>query len=102
MLMEEKYRKELLDSSSQRIKRFFVLTYNTDGDGNCADAYSFKKYSLPRVKTENYNIEVMEEIFMINQLISQLNNTKEVRKVSTGQGDGSLLDFAHLKGITDQ
>ena len=41
----------------------------------------------------------MEEIFMIRQLMTQLNN--EVRKVSTGQGDdyttSCLLDFAYFE-----
>ena len=47
----------------------------------------------------------MEEIFMISQLMTQLNNTvqwsNEVRKVSTGQGDDQrtdcLLDFAYFQ-----
>ena len=43
----------------------------------------------------------MEEIFMINQLITQLNNTAK----STGQGEGyiigCLLDFAYFEKIAD-
>ena len=35
---------------------------------------SFKKYFLPRVKIENYNIE------MINQLMTQLSNTMKSEK----------------------
>ena len=43
----------------------------------------------------------MEETFMINQLMSQLNNMSEIRKISTGQGDdyttGCLLDFPYFE-----
>ena len=62
---------------------------------------SYKKYFLPRVKIENYNIEIDGRNFYdqpINDLIRQYD---EVRKVSAGQGDhyttGCLLDFAYFK-----
>ena len=49
----EKHIRELLDSSYQGVKRFFVLAYdNTDGDIKIS-INSFKKYFLPRVKIEN-------------------------------------------------
>ena len=55
---EEKYIRELLDSSYQGVKRLFVLAYdNTVGD-NHVSVDSFKKYFLPRVRVENYNIEI--------------------------------------------
>ena len=39
--------RELLDSSCQRVKRFFVLAYNnTDDDANRVDADSFKNISF--------------------------------------------------------
>ena len=45
----------------------------------------------------------MVEIFMINQLMTQLNND-EIRKISTGQGDDyttrCLLDFNYFEKIT--
>ena len=47
------------DSSYQGAKRLFILAFNnTDGDANRVDADSFKKYSLPRIKIKNYNIEI--------------------------------------------
>ena len=49
----EKYIKELLDSSGQGVKRLFVLAYD-----NKVSVDSYKKYFLPRVKIENYNIEI--------------------------------------------
>ena len=57
--------RELLDSSYQGVKRLLVHAYNnTDGDTNRVDTDSFKKYSLPRVKIENYNIEINGRIFL--------------------------------------
>ena len=55
---EEKYIRELLDSSYQGVKRLIVLSHdNTVGDNQDFDD-SFKKYFLPRVKIENCNIEI--------------------------------------------
>ena len=36
----------------------FVLAYNNKGGDNQVSVDSFKKYFLPRVKIENYNIEI--------------------------------------------
>ena len=49
---EEKYIRELLDSSWQAVKRLFVLAYNNKGD-NKVSVDSYKKYFLPTVKIEN-------------------------------------------------
>ena len=72
---EEKYIRELLDSSCQGVKRLFALAYNNKECNNKVSVDSFKKYFLPRVKIEDYNIEIDERIFMIKQLMVQLNNT---------------------------
>ena len=55
---EEKYIRELLDSSWQGVKRLFVLAYNNKEGDNKVSVDSYKKYFLPRVKIENYNIEI--------------------------------------------
>ena len=98
---EEKYIRELLDSSCQGVKRLFVLAYDNTAGDNQVSVDSYKKYFLPRVKIENYNIEIDGRNFYdqpINYLIKQYD---EVRKISTGQGDdyttGCLLDFAYFK-----
>ena len=58
--------RKMLDSSYQGVKRLFLLAYDdTEGD-NQVSVDSFKKYFLPRVKIENYNIEMTEETFMIS------------------------------------
>ena len=54
---EERIRK-LLDLSYQGAKRLFVLAYDiTEGDNQVSVDY-LKKYFLPRVKIQNYNIEI--------------------------------------------
>ena len=45
---EEKYIKELLDSSYQGVKRLFVLAYNNTEGNNQVSIDSSKKYYLPR------------------------------------------------------
>ena len=59
------------------------------------------KKCLPRVKIENYNIEIDGRNFYdqpINDLIKQCD---EVRKISIGQGDdyttACLLDFSYFE-----
>ena len=49
----EKHIRELLDSSYQGVKRFFVLAYVNTAGGDQVSIDSFKKYSLQRVKIEN-------------------------------------------------
>ena len=97
----EKNIRELLDSSYEGVKRLFVLAYNVTAGDDRVSIDSLTKYFLPRVKIENYNIEIDERNFYdqtINDLIKQYD---EVRKISTGQGDdyttGCLLDFAYFK-----
>ena len=101
----EKNIRELLDSSYEGVKRLFVLAYNGTAGDDRVSIDSLTKYFLPRVKIENYNIEIDERNFYdqtINDLIKQYD---EVRKISTGQGDGyttgCLLEFAIFKKITD-
>ena len=95
------YIREPIHASDQGVKRLFVLGYRDRGGTNRGTADSHRRYFLPRVKIENYNIEIDGRIFHdqpINDLIKQYD---EVRKVSTGQGDdyttGCLLDFAYFE-----
>ena len=73
---EEKYIRELLDSSYQGVKRLFVLAYNTEDDDDRVSINSFKKYFLPGVKIDNYNVEIDGRNFYdepINDSIKQYN-----------------------------
>ena len=97
----EKYIRELLDSSYQGVKRLFVLAYNNKAGNNQVSIDSFTKYFLPRVKIENFKIEIDGRNFYdqsINDLIKQHD---EIRKISTGQDDdnttGCLLNFSYFE-----
>ena len=48
----------MLDSSYQGVKRLFALAYDNTSGNNQVSIDSFKKYFLPRVKIENYKIEI--------------------------------------------
>ena len=50
---EEKYIRELRDSSCQGVKRLFVLAYDNTAGNNQVSVDSYKKHFLPRVKIDN-------------------------------------------------
>ena len=98
---EDKYIRERLDASYQGVKRLFVLAYDNTAGENQGSINSFKKYFLPRVKMENYNIEIDGRNFYDQSINDSNKQYDEVRKTSAGQGDdyttGCLLDFAYFE-----
>ena len=91
----------MLDSSWEEVKRLFILTYcNKEGD-NQVSVDPYKKYFLPSVKIENYNIEIDGKNFYDQPINDSIKQYDEIRKISTGQGDdyttGCLLDFAYFE-----
>ena len=98
------YIRELLDAIYQGIKRLFGLAYDNTGD-DPVTADSHGRYFLPRIKIENYNIEIDGEIFIINQLMIQLSNTMKLEKYQQDKGMIIRLDAYQivliLKKITD-
>ena len=90
---EEKYIRERLDASYQGVKRFLVLAYdNTAGDDQVS-IDSFKKYFLPRVQIENYNIQTDGRNFYDQPIIDSIKQYDKIRKISTGLGDDSISVF---------
>ena len=87
------------DSSYQGVKRLVLAYYNTEGN-NQVSIDSSKKYFLPRVKIENYNIEIDGRNFYDQPINDSIKQYDEIRKISIGQGDdyttGCLLDFAYF------
>ena len=77
---EEKYIRELLDSSWQGVKRLFVLAYNNKEGNNQVSIDSYKKYFLPRVKIENYNIEIDGRNFYDQPINDSIKQYDEVTK----------------------
>ena len=97
---EEKYIRELLDSSCQGVKRLFVLAYNNTAGNNQFSVDSYKKYFLPSVKIENHNIEIDGRNFYDQSINDSIKQYDEIRKISAGQGDdytsGCLFDLAYF------
>ena len=56
---------------------------------------------LPRVKVDNYNIEIDGRNFYDQPINDSIKQYDEVRKISTGQGDdyttGCLLDYSYFE-----
>ena len=95
----------MLDSSYQGVKRLFVLDYeNTANDNDHNNQVSinyFKKYILPRVKIENYDIEIDGRNFYDQSINDSIKQYDEIKKISAGQGNdyttGCVLDFAYFE-----
>ena len=80
------YIRELLGSSCQGVKILFVLACNNTAGNDQVSVDSYKKYSLPRVKIDNYNIEIDGRNFYDQPINNSIKQYDEVRKISTGQG----------------
>ena len=76
--------RELLDSSCQGVKRLFVLAYKKTAGNDQVSVDSYKKYFLPRVKIDNYNIEINGRNFYGQPMNNSIKQYDEVRKISTG------------------
>ena len=85
----------------QGVNRLFVLAYNNAAGNNQVSVNSYKKYFLPRVKIDNYNIEIDGRNFYDQPINDSIKQYDEVRKISTGKGDdyttGCLLDFDYFE-----
>ena len=79
----------------------FVFAYNNRAGNNQVSIDSYKKYFLPRVKIENYNIETDGKNFYDQPIDDSIKQYDEIRETSTGQGDdyttSCLLDFAYFE-----
>ena len=97
----EKHIREWFYSSYQGVKRCFVLAYYNAAGNDHVFVDSFKKYSLSRVKIENYNIEIDGRNFYDQPINDSIKQYDEIRKMLTGQGDdystGRLLDLAYFE-----
>ena len=79
----------------------FVLAYNNAAGNNQVSVDLYKKHFLPRVKIDNYNIEIDGRNFYDQQINDSIKQYDGIRKISTGKDDdyttGCLLDFAYFK-----
>ena len=101
--MKKRFITELLDSSCQGVKRLFALANNNTEGNNQVSIDSFRKYFLPRVKIENYNIEIDGKNFHDQSVSHLIKQYDEIRKTSAGQGNdyttSCLLYFAYFEKI---
>ena len=75
----------MLHSSYQGVKRLFVFAYNNvENNVSKVDINFLKNYFLPRVKIENYNIEIDGRSFYNQPINDLIKRYDEIRKVSTG------------------
>ena len=79
----------------------FVFAYIRGDGNNIVTEDSYRKYFLPRLKTENYNIEIDGRNFYDQLINDSIKQYDEIRKIPTGQGDdyttGFLLDLSWKK-----
>ena len=89
----------------QGVKRLFILAYNNTEDNNQVSINSFRKYFLPRVKRENYNIKIDGRNFYDQPVNDSIKQYDEIRKIWARQGDdyttGCLLDFDYFEKYLD-
>ena len=90
-----------LDASFQGVIRLFVLAFdNTDGNKKI-ERDSHRKYFLPRVNINNYNVLVDGRNFYDLSINDQIKKYDEIRKIATRKGDnyttGCLLNYQYFK-----
>ena len=77
-----------------------MLAYNNTAGNDQVSVDSYKKYFLPSVKIDSYNIEIDGRNFYDQPINDSIKQYDEVRKISTGQGDdyttGCLLDYSYF------
>ena len=85
----DEYIREQLDASIQGVNRLFVFPYMRGA--NFTTESSYNKYFLPRLKIDNYNIEIDGRNFQDQAINDPVKQCNEIRKISTGQDDDYKL-----------
>ena len=87
-----------LDPSFQGVNRLFVMVYNRE-DGQ-PTGNGQRKYYLPRIDLEKYNVISDGRNFYDNSIESDIEKYRELKKVMIGKGEdyttGSLLDYNYF------
>ena len=88
-----------LDPSFQGVNRLFVMAYSR-ADNNQPTRYGQRKYYLPRIALNKYNVIIDGKKIYDNPIENNLERYRELKKVMTGKGEdyttGSLLDFNYF------
>ena len=84
-----------LDPSFQGLNRLFVMAYNRANGQPTRNGR--RKYYLPRIDLEKYNVIIDGRNFYDNPVESDIEKYGELKKVMIGKGEdnttGSLFDF---------
>ena len=87
-----------LDPSFQGVNRLFVMAYNRENGQPTRNGQ--RKYYLPRIDLEKYNVITDGRNFYDNPIESDIGKYRELKKVMIGKGEdytaGSLLDFNYF------
>ena len=87
-----------LDPSFQGINRLFVMAY--DRVNSQATRNGQRKYCLPRISLNKYNVIIDRRNSYDNPVESDIGKYRELKKVTIGKGEdyttGSLLDFNYF------
>ena len=81
------------------VNRLFVMAYSRVDDQ--PNRNSQQKYYLPRIDLKKYNVIIDGRSFYDNQIESDIEKYRELKKVMIGKGEdyttGSLLDYDYFK-----
>ena len=87
-----------LDPSFQGVNRLFVMAYNRANGQPTRNGR--RKYYLPRIDLEKYNVIIDGRNFYDNPIESDIEKYRELKKLMIGKGEdyttGSLLDFNYF------
>ena len=87
-----------LDPSFQGVNGLFVMAYNRANGQPTRNER--RKYYLPRIDLEKYNVIIDGKNFYDNPIESDIEKYRELKKVMIGKGEdyttGSLLDFNYF------
>ena len=87
-----------LDPSFHGVNRLFVMAYNRANGQPTRNGQ--RKYYLPRIDLEKYNVIIDGRNFYENPIESDIEKYRELKKVMIGKGEdyatGSLLDFNYF------
>ena len=88
-----------LDPSFQGVNRLFIMVYNNTENANQPTRDGRRKYYLPRIDLNKYNVIIDGRNFYDNPIESDIEKYRELKKV-IGKGEdyttGSLLDYNYF------